>query len=191
VIGANGITLNLNGHFINGSFGVNDGTMGVIDGFNTDTIENGYVHGFTVGVVAGGTSDTVTKLQVNATLRDGIDLTGFNGDKATSNTAAENFGAGMLLDGFAQTAQSNHLLNNGSDGMDAIGGADKVLDNVADGNADQGIHVGSLAPATVTGNTANYNTDYGIQAVSPQIDGGTNTAKGNTNPRQCAGVVCS
>ena len=31
----------------------------------------------------------------------------------------------------------------------------------------------------------------GINANSPQIDGGTNKAHDNTNPRQCAGVVCS
>lgn len=189
-LGANSITLNLGGHFIFGSVNVGDGTIGVRDNGNSDTIENGYINGFTYGVFAVGTSDTVTKLQVNYTQTVGIYLAGAT-DKATSNTVAENFATGLDLGGSGQTAQSNHLLNNANHGLVANGSAAKVLDNIADGNTGEGIYVAGIPPSTVTGDTANYNTDYGIDAISPQIDGGTNTAKGNTNAKQCNGVVCS
>jgi hypothetical protein len=35
------------------------------------------------------------------------------------------------------------------------------------------------------------NGAYGIFAVSPLVDGGTNKAAGNVNSEQCGGVVCA
>jgi hypothetical protein len=42
----------------------------------------------------------------------------------------------------------------------------------------------------VTVNTANDNTDLGIEAVPGVIDGGGNKASGNGNPAQCLNVRC-
>jgi large repetitive protein len=182
----NSITLNLGGHTISGTTGVG---AGVYINSNSDTVENGYISGFLYGVQAEGASDTVTKLQVNYSAAIGIGLVG-TGDKATSDTAAENSsGYGLYAGGSDETLQSNHLLNN-SYGLVAVGGGVKVLTNIADGNTNDGLLVnGSLD--TVTGNTANFNGGYGINATSPQIDGGTNKATGNTNSQQCKGVVCA
>lgn len=44
--------------------------------------------------------------------------------------------------------------------------------------------------STITGNTANYNAGYGIEAYAV-TDGGSNVARGNGNPAQCLGVVCT
>jgi hypothetical protein len=44
---------------------------------------------------------------------------------------------------------------------------------------------------TITGNTANDNLDYGIEAVAGVTDGGGNTASGNGNPAQCLNVACA
>jgi nitrous oxidase accessory protein NosD len=189
IIGANSVTLNLNGHTIFGSNGVNDNTVGVTVNGTSDTVKNGYIEGFAYGVNAFGTNDTVTTLQVNYTDQLGIYLAGVT-DKATSDTAAENFNYGLYDFGSGDTIQSDHLLNNNF-GLVTFGRGEKVLDNIADGNTNDGILVQSSPPATVTGNTANFNGGYGINATSPKIDGGTNTAKGNTNPQQCRGVVCS
>jgi DNA/RNA endonuclease YhcR with UshA esterase domain len=190
IIGANGITLNLGGHNIIGSINVADGTKAVIVNSNSDTVENGYIRGFQYGVFAQGTSDVVTTLQVNYTASSGVVLAGPS-EKATSNTAAENFAAGLDLAGSDDTAQSNHVLNNGGGfGFLVSGGADKVLGNTIDGNGGDGIFLEGMLD-TITGNTANFNGGYGIDAVSPQIDGGTNKASGNTNSQQCKGVVCA
>ena len=66
--------------------------------------------------------------------------------------------------------------------------------NDAHGNGDDGIDIDSVGPFTgpntVTRNTANFNGDLGIEAVSGTIDGGGNKAKGNGNPAQCVGVTC-
>jgi hypothetical protein len=65
-----------------------------------------------------------------------------------------------------------------------------VEDNVATGAFDDGIDI--EAPGTlVRGNTANYNFDYGIEAVEGVIDGGGNRAFGNGNPLQCLNIVCN
>ena len=43
---------------------------------------------------------------------------------------------------------------------------------------------------TLSTNTANDNTQLGIDAVAGAVDGGGNTAAGNGDARQCVGVVC-
>jgi nitrous oxidase accessory protein NosD len=63
--------------------------------------------------------------------------------------------------------------------------------NVANGNALDGIHVFSPL-TTITGNTADNNGAYGIEAVQGATDGGNNSASGNAGPAQCtATVACS
>ncbi len=191
MLGANGIVLNLNGHFIIGSNNQEDGTVGVWDRSSAkDTIENGYIVGFEYGVVASGATDAITNVQATGSRTLGFILLG-NGDKATSDTAAENFRIGMALEANSDTAQSDHLLNNEGIGLavEETSG-DKLLDNVANGNTGDGI-VAEGTIQTLTGNTANYNDELGIDAISPQIDGGSNTAMGNGTKEQCRGVVCS
>jgi parallel beta-helix repeat protein len=187
-IGKASVTLNLGGHSIIGTAGT--GT-GVQTSFNSDTVENGYINGFYIGVQVSGTTDTVTKVQVNNATGAGIYLNGAT-DKATSNTAAENPGSGIYVDGSGATVQSNRAVNNG-DGIGATGTGDKFLSNIANGNTADGFSVGPSGGSfdTFTGNTADFNDHYGISAASPVIDGGTNTAKGNTTPEQCRGVACS
>jgi hypothetical protein len=194
-LGKNSITLNLGGHEILGSVGAADGTTGVRVNNSSDTVENGVIFGFYDGAVGLGTSDTLTTLQVIYTDQAGFYLVG-TGDKATSDTAAENLGDGVIAVGASETVQSDHLLND-SYGLFAqppfeAGTAMTILGNVADGNTNDGILVvGRLPRETLTGNAANFNGGLGINANSPVADGGTNTAKANTNSQQCRGVVCS
>jgi hypothetical protein len=186
-LGANGIVLNLNGHFIIGGSshtGVNNLTH------SSDTIENGYVIGFTTGVFVPGSRNTVTKLQVSAALV-GIEVRGAQ-NQVTSNTLAENTQDGLYNNsGTGNTLKGNHLVNNGFAGLASFGFGSQISGNIANGNTNDGIFVNDPTPATLTGNTANYNNRLGIDANSPQIDGGTNAAKGNTTQAQCTGVVCS
>ena len=189
MLGASGIVLNLNGHSISGSVDKQDSTTGVADNVAKDTIENGYIEGFEYGVDATGAADAVTNVQVNYADYIGIFLQG-SANKATSDTAAENFGDGIFDEGSGDTVQSDHLLNNEGNGLVVDDSGAKVLDNVADGNTFFGIGAdGGLA--TLTGNTANYNGELGIDAASPMIDGGSNKAMGNGTKEQCRGVVCS
>jgi hypothetical protein len=54
-----------------------------------------------------------------------------------------------------------------------------------------GIVASDSPPATLTGNTADFNDAWGIYSTPPQTDGGTNKAQGNTQHEQCYAVVCS
>jgi len=190
ILGASGIVLNLNGHFIYGSYRTEDGTRGVRALSAKDTIVNGYVYGFNEGVVVFGEADAITNVQVTATANAGIFLAG-TGDTAISDTAAENGGNGIRVDyGRGDTIQSDHALNNGAYGIALLEGGEKLLNNVVNGNKGAGITTYEDLD-TLTGNTANYNDGLGIDVASPQIDGGSNTAHGNTTAEQCRGVVCS
>lgn len=186
-LGATGITLNLDGHYIAGSHEVADGTVGVRVVGTKDTVENGYVLGFQYGVVAEGAAGIVTAIQADEA-GDGFELLG-EGDKASKDTAVAVSGYGMVVEGVAVTVESNHLLNNPYGLVDG-GLESKVLDNIADGNKADGILVGGGVP-TVTGNVANFNGEYGIDAAPPAIDGGSNAAMGNGKAQQCYGVACA
>ena len=61
--------------------------------------------------------------------------------------------------------------------------------NFADANGDDGIDV-DAATTTLTGNVANHNRDFGIEAVAGVRDGGGNRARWNGNRSQCAEVIC-
>jgi hypothetical protein len=177
------------GHFIFGPSGPS-GFNGVFNVGSNDTVENGYIEGFSVGVAMGRSGKVATKLQVNGTSNDGIDVRGTN-NQSTSNTLAENSTTGLFNSGgVGNTLKGNHLLNNGQYGLDREGSGSQISGNIANGNAkDRIVVIDRLA--TLTGNTANYNSALGINATSPQIDGGTNAAKGNTTQAHCRAVVCS
>jgi parallel beta-helix repeat protein len=78
-----------------------------------------------------------------------------------------------------------------SDGILVNGDATATLleRNTANENGHDGIEI-SVAGTTVTGNTANFNHDLGIEAVPGVIDGGGNRARGNGNALQCTNVAC-
>jgi parallel beta-helix repeat protein len=78
-----------------------------------------------------------------------------------------------------------------SDGILVNGDATATLleRNTANENGHDGIEI-SVAGTTVTGNTANFNQDLGIEAVPGVIDGGGNRARGNGNALQCTNVAC-
>jgi parallel beta-helix repeat protein len=61
--------------------------------------------------------------------------------------------------------------------------------NVSTSNGDDGIDV-DTADAVIAKNTANFNSDLGIEAVPGVTDGGGNKARGNGNPAQCVNVRC-
>ena len=66
----------------------------------------------------------------------------------------------------------------------------RIKDNTSNGNVLDGIHL--YAPGNViAGNVANRNGDWGIDAITGNIDGGGNRARGNGQAAQCRGVRCA
>lgn len=103
--------------------------------------------------------------------RVGVALYGLSGPVSVrQNTFVDNTETGMLytepLKGL--TISENSFLRNGGDGL-----------------------VGSGArPVQVSGNRAIGNTGLGINVPADSVGDG-NAARGNGNPLQCAGVVCT
>ncbi len=184
-IAANDVVLNLDGHSISGP---NREYTGIEAEDTKDTVENGYIDEFETSVAFLGAEDVASDLQASYATY-GIEMVGPS-DEAKDDTAAEIEEEGVYVKGSDDTAESDHLLNNNWGLYDYFGSEDKIIDNVANGNKLDGIIVvGSLD--TLTGNVTDFNGELGIDADSPQIDGGSNKAMGNGTKEQCRGVVCS
>jgi parallel beta-helix repeat protein len=100
------------------------------------------------------------------------------------NVTNDNLGAGIAIleDATGSLVTGNRAHRNGG-GTPA--GCVPLCSQLGDG-----IHV--AAPGTVvTDNSANRNSDLGIEAVTGIADGGRNTARNNGDPRQCLGVSCN
>ena len=215
VIGADRITLDLGGHFVDGEVAIrNRGHDGVTirHGSAGDHAEYGVlleggaddnrIIGLTVsGEVAGiGVYDSDHNV-----IRDnesylaggyGIWLEHAHGNLIEANRMAKenddgNQG-GIYLMGASSANQvvRNVASSNGSDGIHVAVGSRKnlIAANSATWNTDDGIDVED-PDNLVSGNTANENQDYGIEAV-PGTRGAGNSASGNRGPGQCLNVRC-
>jgi large repetitive protein len=126
----------------------------------------------------------------------GIALFGSSDDnRVRHNITAENDEYGMFVGSGSRrnTIEKNTVHNNFLDGIFVEAGSDdtRIVENTATNNrGDDGIDVDD--PDTIiTGNTANFNVDLGIEAVPGVTDGGGNEAEGNGNSAQCLNVVCT
>jgi hypothetical protein len=186
-IGAKSVTLNLNGHTIDGG---STSITGVSMSFASDVVEKGLISNFVSrGVDLAGSTSTVTAIRA---VNDGVGIVDQGtSDKITNNIATGN-SYGIVAYGYLSTYSGNHLLNNSQGGMFISDTGGVVTSNIADGNGFNGIWDANGLGVTLTKNTANYNGALGINgAASNLIDGGGNLAKGNTTSTQCYGVVCS
>ena len=168
-------------------------------------------------MLAGGGNHLVEKNTAYANGRDAVRL-GLSADnRVTRNTVTGNvYGIGVADGSARNTVDRNVVSGNQQFGLAVFGGATGttleknqvsstvlsgiqvsagtsgtlLLQNYASGNGDDGIHVDATG-ATLTQNTAVYNDDLGISAVTGVTDGGGNKASGNGNPAQCTGVSCN
>jgi Periplasmic copper-binding protein (NosD) len=96
-----------------------------------------------------------------------------------------------LISGTANVFRDNVAFGSPVDGFHVPSGmtGTRLIGNLAVANGDDGFDV--EAPGTrMRDNTADKNTDLGIEASAGVIDRGGNTASGNGNPLQCTGVFC-
>ena len=220
VIGAHDITLDLNGHVVDGvgnfsSFGILNGHDFLDQGFDGVVIEDGTVREFGFGIdlrYVGGNRVRRIALMAN---RLGLVLTGFDdGNVIEHNVAQDNGGGIELSDSFGRTLISkNTALDNGWGIRLLEAGNTRVVKNRAFHNRLGGIGVDDAAASPnlvehnvandnggdgidvgeeniVARNTANRNADLGIDAEVGVIDGGGNRARDNGNPLQCLNVSC-
>jgi parallel beta-helix repeat protein len=126
----------------------------------------------------------------------GIEVTSSNGNRLELNDASNTLGIGIeLQDALGNTVVHNFANGNGTQGIHVeaeaeLEGAGNVIEcNTTNENKGDGIVVTTPAH-TIRANIANLNDGWGIVAGLGNIDGGTNSASGNSEPVQCFGVSC-
>jgi nitrous oxidase accessory protein NosD len=158
-----------------------------------------------IGVAAfaafGGLPAVGNKVE-NKVMRDGvtsgstgISLFEIDGGTVRETTVAQNTIIAPTEEGiFAGAANSSDGLGN-PPFEEVVGmGPDQSLieGNLVNGKDASTDGILLHAPGNVlTGNRANRNAEWGIDAIEGTIDGGGNTAHKNGQPAQCRGVVCN
>jgi parallel beta-helix repeat protein len=176
-IGADGITVNLNGHTISGD-GFTVGTAGImINGYHDVTIKNGTVTRFFRGVLlAAASNNTIETLTVDGNFLsgiwlengsdnnqiigcvitnngtdahrgNGISINGSNGNLVTRTFAAHNFTQGIFVGGGSNTAPSSFS---------------RILNNISENNVSNGIGIIGGSGHSVADNDTRNNGGNGV-----------------------------
>lgn len=168
VIGADGITLDLNGHLVSGDAVEDPSEVGIrVSGHHSVHVTNGAVQGFWRGVVFDSSpSGVATSITVRQMTRRGIVfVNGSDGAQVVGNVSADNQASGIAI----VTSDGARVSNNQS--LRNIGGA--------------GVRLEGATNATVSHNVLNDNT-FGVQME----DAVGNRVVDNTISRaEFAGVV--
>jgi hypothetical protein len=139
------------------------------------------------GIVVSGNNSLVVRNSVDTCGFNGLAVDGYSVAKIALN-AITGCDTGIVITGDNAKLQTNTVSGN-SDGLFVTDPGALVRFNTAEGNSGSGIVVG-LPGATVFKNSVTDNGDYGIDAVLGTIDGGENTASGNTTGG-CVVVACT
>jgi Right handed beta helix region len=196
VVGASGITIDMKGFTIRGDRGASDYGIDNHTGYDDVTIKNGVVRNFYYGVFAVSDADTVrlSNLFVSGNSLDGILVNGVSAS-VKSSTVSGNVTVGIEINGDAAKVQSSTASGNGSVGIYVTGDAARVQSASASGNDSLGILVNGDAPLIKGNRTAANGFDggasdlagLGIKAIGyTTAPVGTNVARGNDDPAECA-----
>ena len=169
-IGANGITLDLNGHRIGGDGDVGDAGVENFSAFDDVTVKNGVISDFSTGVQLTGEDNVVSGLLVRSSTANGIVALAGSGHAITRNIALSNAVHGIDLFGTTSIiVSSNEAVHNGDDGIAIRGNSttNKVKTNTVRANGDTGISINPDGDDVVTngrivGNTVQGNDQDGI-----------------------------
>jgi len=192
VVGADGITIDLEGFTLRGGgvhYGIDD------PGYDRVTVENGVLRSFDVGLYAHDSADDVRVSNLLASGNFfGVYISG-NGASVKSSAASGN-GGGVYVQGESARVQTVTAVGNHFDGISIDGDAPSVRSSTASGNESDGIIVAGDA-AVIRSNRAEANgfsggvsdaAGLGIEVVNgsfttPPV--GTSVARGNDAPNEC------
>jgi hypothetical protein len=219
-IGADGITLDLDGHTVSAAAERNPKAHGILnEGHDGVTIRGGTVSGFgAYGVRLSHADDNVvrdmrmagnftgiglfesdrglvTASEMTGSRFVGANLTGGKRDRIVANRIVDSAGPGVFVHGSpAETGLKHRVKDNAlaGNGIEIHPGprATRVIGNTITGAPGDGIRV--FEPGTLLrGNAASGNLAHGIDAPNGASDGGGNTASANGLQPQCVGVACA
>jgi hypothetical protein len=179
IVGASGVTIDLNGHVLKG-----DGTAGHygIDnkgGYADFVVKNGVVRNFDTGVYAinYASGQTVSSVVASGNVGQGIYISGPSATIASS-TAAGNGQTGIHVLVGPGSVTSSTASGNGLHGIWMEGTKQSVKSSTAVGNAGYGIVVSGDA-ASVTSASANGNKAVGVRVVGSLASIKSSTMSGN------------
>ncbi len=163
VIGANGITVDLDGHTIDGT-GLGVGVLN--NGFDNVTITNGLVQDFDFGVQLGDgtTGNYVTELTLQLNQEAAVQLIDADDNTIRDNTLVGNQHGIWLFDGtqFA-TVTGNSITASSADGIRVEGSnGNRIEDNTVGESSGAGVALVAASNNTVIGNTLANNSGPGI-----------------------------
>jgi len=194
VVGASGITIDLNGHMLRGNgttghFGIDD-----IGGFDRVTIENGDLRNFDEGLAAMNADRIrLSNLFASGNLDDGFRVFG---DLASvdSSTVAENRLEGIHISGISARIRASTAVGNLEAGIEIGGDSAKIQGSTASGNGNVGIFVDGDEPVLAANRADGNGFADGVSDLIGQgivVAGfrtapkGMNVARGNDSPMDC------
>jgi parallel beta-helix repeat protein len=143
----------------------------VFNTFEGNSMDANSEYGVLISFTSSGNSVNGNHLTAN---QEGIAVRGqVAATRVFRNRIADSVEDGIVVDSVPSSPQSPNLVER----------------NVSNGNGDDGIDL-DRPGAVVTKNTANFNSEFGIESVPGVTDGGGNKARGNGNPAQCLNVSC-
>jgi parallel beta-helix repeat protein len=181
VIGAGGITVDLNGHLVQGT-GLGVGIRNA--GHHDVTITGGTIRNFDSGVLLSGTQrNTVAGISFDQTELQSVHLTGAVGNQVRDNQVAGFSGAAFHLTGGSSSnlVAGNAVAAGNGEAVVVEGGSDhnRLEGNVLSGSSDVGMRVEFSSNTTVIGNRVDGGSDAAIAMTgAPRSVVQSNTVQG-------------
>ena len=214
IVGANGITIDLGGHTIDGD-AISGGDGVSNGGFDNVKIQDGTITGFGFGVRLSSSADgnKITNIRADFNTYGIIVQAGSEDATITGVNAAGNKNGLVVSESDGLQVANSTINGNGLSGIQVTDADDVVISgtkavsngtgisidpssrraeiktSVANSNRHDGIVV-ETRTAKLTGNTALFNTELGIDATAGVTDGGGNKAHDNGSLHQCENVAC-
>jgi hypothetical protein len=140
VVGASGITIDLQGFVVRGDRGAGDYGIDDTGGWDRVAVKNGVVRNFDFGVLAPSRANrlAISNLVTAGNTQVGVFVAGGLAS-VTSSTASGNGSYGIYTSGTWTAITSSTVFGNGSDGIALHGDLGNVMLSTASGNLERGI----------------------------------------------------
>ncbi|MCL4858862.1 MAG: right-handed parallel beta-helix repeat-containing protein, partial [Caldilineaceae bacterium] len=166
VVGASGITIDLNGRIIDGT-GLGVGVRN--SGFSSVTIRNGTIQEFDYGVQinGGAANNVVANLTLQQNQDGAIQLLGVQNSTVRNNHITGNtLGIELSNGATGVVVRNNTLTTNPGNAIYLLGvSGNRVEANIANGSSGAGVALEGAGGNIVIGNTLNGNSDGGVTLV--------------------------
>jgi CSLREA domain-containing protein len=185
IVGANDVTIDLNGHVIDGT-GIEAGILN--NGFDSVTVKGGHIHEFDYGVQLnpGSSQNVVTGVRIENNQEAGLALSDADqngqGNTIRGNTITGNSWGVGLFAGSRHTVIRDNTFEVNQDAAVHMEGASEILvtDNDMVRNAGAGVFMQGGGGNRITNNVMTTNLGGGVIAGEELIPSNNNLVEGNT-----------